>query len=608
MKALYLEPDEEITSVVDRLQEIDDTDVAIVIPKRAGVLQSIINLKLLRYQAEQQKKRVSIVTTDKTGRNLAAAVGLTVYQKLPEGEVTKKTTPAVKDRSASPIPIRWRKGAKKEPEPADARTDSPTLADIGYKPGGGPKLKKQELAETAPTVKPVADKAKAKEAEVSKAAEQFISKKAEPTQATEPRRPMLKMVRAKLPSVPRISVPKMRVPKRLSPTAKRLGLRGLAIALAVLLLGASTAAAMVLPKADVTVVAKTDPFNVDIPVTFSGKAAGVDANSNTMPAKVIEVTKDGTAQLQATGQRAAGEKAQGDITVVNTLGRSQAMVARTRFQAPDGKIFRTRSAINVPAGDKVTVSVVADEGGEAGNLPAGTRLTIPGLGGGGDVYGQVDTPLTGGTNTPTTEVSASDGDRAKSELAQSIAKTGLDDAKAKLAVSYKLNEQTAVATVLSSSLNPKIGTTASSFTISGTAKVAYFTYQDSELQKIVTEDLKAKVPPGSDLLDEDIGQAFVPSQASADTLTGVIRITAFTAPAISRDQIKRDIAGKSPAEASQILKAAGKVSDVAVKLSPFWVRSVPKSDRKINIHYVNKPNLAPTPTASPTAGLPSPGQ
>ena len=88
MKALYLEPDEEITSVVDRLKEIDDEEVAIVVPKRAGLLQSIVNLKLLRYQAEQMKKKISLVTTDKTGRNLASAVGLTVHQKLPEGKAT----------------------------------------------------------------------------------------------------------------------------------------------------------------------------------------------------------------------------------------------------------------------------------------------------------------------------------------------------------------------------------------------------------------------------------------------------------------------------------------------------------------------------------------
>src|SRR5262245_61028237 len=135
MKALYLEPDEEITSLVDRLQEIDDPDVAIVIPKRAGVLQSIINLKLLRYQAEQQKKRISIITTDKTGRNLAAAVGLTVHQKLPDGEAAaEKTSPAVKDRSASPVQIGYREKPGKP-----AASTGPSIDDIGYKTGDGPK-------------------------------------------------------------------------------------------------------------------------------------------------------------------------------------------------------------------------------------------------------------------------------------------------------------------------------------------------------------------------------------------------------------------------------------------------------------------------------------
>src|SRR4051812_11001418 len=121
MKALYLESDEEITSVVDRLKEIDDEEVAIVVPKRAGLLQSIVNLKLLRYQAEQMKKRISLVTTDKTGRNLASAVGLTVHQKLPEGskDAAKPTESAVKEATEE-IPIKFRRQPpKQEPEPAD---------------------------------------------------------------------------------------------------------------------------------------------------------------------------------------------------------------------------------------------------------------------------------------------------------------------------------------------------------------------------------------------------------------------------------------------------------------------------------------------------------
>lgn len=567
MKALYLEPDEEITSVVDRLREIDDKEVAIVIPRRAGLVQSIINLKLLRYQGEQLGKKLSIVTTDKTGRNLASAVGLTVYQKLPEGG--KVDEAAVKEPPGTPIPVSFRKSPGKPPEPTGT---GPTIKDIGFKAGSGPDLKKTALPDQ-PAPEPPPEKA-------AKA----VPKKNVPVVPEPPK--------AKGVSKPVLALPKLSLPK-LGKASSKVVL----IALAVLLLGAGTAAAVILPKAEVTVAAKTDPLNADLSTTFSAKAQTVDPTGNVVPAKVIEVTKSSSKEVTATGTKDAGEKAQGEITIVNTLSKNQPLVARTRFQSPDGKIFRIQSGVTVPAGDKVTATVVADEGGESGNLAAGTKLTIPGLGGTDAVYGQADTALSGGTSTPTKQVSREDVTRAKDELGKQAAEAGLAEAKAKLAVGYTLNEQVAAVNVISSKVNPAVGTTADKFTITGQVKISYFTYQDGDLQKLLKDDLKPKVPAGSGLVNENLRETFVPAQTSDDKLVGTMQVQTATAKELSKDQIKKDIAGKKPGEAEQALKGSGQASNVRIRLSPFWVTSVPKNEKKIDIRY--SAAAAPSPSASP---------
>ena len=73
-KTIYIEATEEITSVVDRLKDVDAEDVIVVIPKGSIILQSIVNLKLLKKQAKRHQKNLIIVTNDKIGRNLASAV------------------------------------------------------------------------------------------------------------------------------------------------------------------------------------------------------------------------------------------------------------------------------------------------------------------------------------------------------------------------------------------------------------------------------------------------------------------------------------------------------------------------------------------------------
>jgi hypothetical protein len=633
MKALYLEPDEEITSVVDRLKEIDDDEVAIVVPKRAGLLQSIVNLKLLRYQAEQQKKRISLVTTDKTGRNLASAVGLTVYQKLPEGKVKGKknlpTESAIKE-PAEEIPIKFR---RKPPKDA-AKPGDPDADDINYKKGAKPEIVTKEVAgeeriditqdddgqpvgvedtkiqvesESAAfeDVKQVAD-----EADITDIEPEAEVAAAEPTEAEAPKQSKRKSAKAVLSSVkvPKVKLPKVNASKKVKDVREKaaaakpktkLPWKIIAAVVLVLLLAGGTAAAVVLPKATITVTPKSTPVTADVPMTFSASAPSVDTEANVVPAKPIEVTKTVSRQVTATGRNEGGEKASGDIVVVNDLPRNQSLVARTRFQSPDGRVFRAQSSVVVPAGGQTTVRVVADEGGEAGNLAAGTKLTIPGLKSTDAVTAKVDTALTGGTNSASTTITEADVDRAKNELAAQAAQEGVADAKSKLAVGYKIDPKVASTTVLNSSANPDAGSTATKFTESGTVKVVYFTYQQQDFDKVLDPDLKAKVPAGSELTDQQT-ETFAVKQSSDNQLSGTMKIETAAVTDISKEEIKDQISGKSPEQAKAALRKDDQITDVTIKLFPFWVTSVPGSSKKIIIDF--KSGSSPTlPTPSPTA-------
>ncbi|MDZ7586533.1 MAG: hypothetical protein U0946_02155, partial [Patescibacteria group bacterium] len=79
---LYLEPDEEITSVIDKIKQSKSNRLSLVVPKEATLLQSVINLRLLSKEAINLGKEIALVTSDKIGRNLASRVGLTVYESL----------------------------------------------------------------------------------------------------------------------------------------------------------------------------------------------------------------------------------------------------------------------------------------------------------------------------------------------------------------------------------------------------------------------------------------------------------------------------------------------------------------------------------------------
>jgi len=75
-KTIYLEIDEEVTSVIDKIRKTEFTDVVLVVPKDASISQSVVNLKLIKRKAEELNKNVSLVTQDKVARNLASKIGL----------------------------------------------------------------------------------------------------------------------------------------------------------------------------------------------------------------------------------------------------------------------------------------------------------------------------------------------------------------------------------------------------------------------------------------------------------------------------------------------------------------------------------------------------
>ncbi|MEI6587924.1 MAG: hypothetical protein WCO05_03165 [Candidatus Moraniibacteriota bacterium] len=81
-QTFYIDIDEEITSIVEKLRKTEAPEAVIVVPKRALLIQSIVNLKLLRKESDNLGLKISIVTQDKLGKMLIKKAGISIGQKL----------------------------------------------------------------------------------------------------------------------------------------------------------------------------------------------------------------------------------------------------------------------------------------------------------------------------------------------------------------------------------------------------------------------------------------------------------------------------------------------------------------------------------------------
>lgn len=112
--------------------------------------------------------------------------------------------------------------------------------------------------------------------------------------------------------------------------------------------------------------------------------------------------------VPATGQEEVDERAEGEIIIYNEYSTTpQRLIKNTRFESPEGRIYRIPESIVVSGYTEnggeivpgsITSTVFADEPGDAYNTEEAT-FTIPGLEGTDqfeDMYARVQTPIAGG--------------------------------------------------------------------------------------------------------------------------------------------------------------------------------------------------------------------
>lgn len=187
------------------------------------------------------------------------------------------------------------------------------------------------------------------------------------------------------------------------PRRKRRGGIWMAALVSLLVLG-GVVGMIFLPETTVTVVPRAQTVPFDASTSFTAFPAG--SATGTISYTVIEQTFEDSAVVPASGVEFVEEQAKGTITLFNTYSTEPVrLIKNTRFETPDGKIFRVANSIEVPGKKGTTpgtidASVSADQVGPSYNVGPFEKLTLPGLRGTPDMYAGVyarsNAPFAGG--------------------------------------------------------------------------------------------------------------------------------------------------------------------------------------------------------------------
>ncbi len=641
-QTFYVTQDEEILSLVGRLRSSALLENVFVVPKRALILQSVVNLRILARESEKLGKSVVIVTQDNDGRMLAEKAGIATRAYSEEAFGQDRKSPTI--GSGEHVPTKEAAGlGHRVVIGSDDFFGSGTRAPLSeaipsveparpIAPSGEMKLRIRDNSPKhlpslnsmtqAPSMQP--NPALVRPVPAETPGEALRRRALEHSVAPRPEQEMIRVQAPQSQSRTGEAAPGRlaRVfrnretdrrsdpipsdhPKRNAPPTDggHVGSKArfwffLFIAASTLsLLG--TGAFLFLPKAEIVVTPNSSSQSVEM--EFEGKRNDA-VSSKEIPVRLIEKEMEVTVSMETSGDSSGnGEKAKGAITISNDFSSEpQPLVATTRFEAADGKIFRLVRGVTVPGvsetgGKKepgvIEAEVVADESGESYNIDAST-FTIPGLKG-TPKYTKFSAKskekMSGGSSQGESKnraISSADIIRAKAEAEQKF-RSDLESAlRSDISENERVLIPSAVVTMVGTASHPQVGVAASSFEYVSKWTGKIFVFSEDDLRAKSVGILKERSGVGEGVEVRDI--SFEYGEATADYEKGLlyirVRVTTLFVPTIDTASLRDDFLGKGSGEIREALGKYPEIKKIEINLRPkFFSFSVPKNPSRVTV-------------------------
>lgn len=548
---IYIDVEDDITAIIGKVKDAKEKIVALVPPKRIGVLQSAVNLRLLERAAKQGSKRLVIISNNAALGALAAAAKIPVAKNL-----------------------------QSKPELADIAVLD---VDNGEDIIDGSQLPIGEHARVG-----VGEKSSATAALGTLSIDDPLDGA---SRATPP-------VAGAAPVKPRVKSG-IKVPNFNTFRKKLIFGIGGGVLLIVFLVWATVIA----PRATVVITARTTESSANSKVTFSPTLT-TDTAANSLKSTVMQEKKDISVEFEATENKEVGEKAKGSITVRNCdYDDGFSLPAGTQFTA--GSItFVSTAAASVPGysspsssscslsgsfAGKVTVAVEASAIGDSFNVSART-YTVGGIPSGSKVDA-TGTDMAGGSKRQVKVVSATDIQNAVDQ----VTKQSTDEIKKKLSdqfdKTYTVLDQTFKLDQGSPQSTPAKGQeVASGSKAKLTASVTYslMGITKADIGKFLDGYFEAQLKDTQNQRTYDNGSekaTFTNIAPATDGFTASLVATAKIGPKINDDEIKNTAKGKRYGEVQSAIEAIQGVDNVDVKFWPFWVNGVPNDVNKVKVEF-----------------------
>lgn len=562
---IYIEPEDDITDIIAKIENSKEKIVALVPPKKAGILRSIVNIKLISRAGINAKKHVVLVTTDPSIVKLAIATKLPVTKDL-------QTPPTVPDAKVEIDETATEPVADGEEDLNDVDVDDSKNEEKEETEEPAEKEEKEE--------EPADDKKKKKSAKDKKPKKEF-------------KNPVISWIY----NHKKISI-------------------GIVIGVLLLILFIVWAV-VIAPAVTVTIKLRTTKSNFSENVTFTDKITEEKAEEGKF---YLETRKNETKikrEFEATGTKNVGEYATGEV-IVHTYFRQKGIIAinaGSQFSISEFTYVSSEDytlswsgesqdvCLNAGKPDAITsgclistrIPVKAVAPGSKYNIAPSTTgwSTTASVG----VY--TDTAMSGGTDRTITIVTQADVDKVMSTITSASTEVSKEKLIDSIKEESEKDEDNTIfiisdsykQTVGEPTVSPKVGEEVKDGvkpTFNVTVTDSIYIIDETKVREFITE--KAKLANNYKIYqigdeEKENGGLFIESFIKTDTgYTGKLKTTYISGPSVTENDIVEIVRGKGIGTAYHDLADVNGIEEETITPSYPWVSTVPNDPERITVN------------------------
>lgn len=534
--------------IIDRLMRSKQQEVVLILPKNSIIAADLNSLKILKEEAESIGKILSLSTENDEIKSFAEKINMFIYdsENFKKTKIAEPVNPVKKIKimtdilppSFSPMP----ETQESIPQFEELTVDLP--------------LTEEKLPEE---LSPVIYEAAGQNSDLEKNLENFY-------------REDFKNNKLKSENLWRRFYL-----NRAMPTGRQ-AISFFAIS-GFLLFGA--AMYLILPKANVKISLKEIPLKAQIPIAVSKNVNSSNLTSGIIPGQYFSLNKAGSKIIE--GTPAIG----GIIEIYNAYSANpQKLVARTRFETKDGKIFRIKNAITIPGAKmlntKLTPSSIKAEvigdGVSDEYLIGPSYFTIPGF---------KETPKYAGfyaknfepmIATKNTALSQEELLKNQKELQDQLAQALKTDILSTLQDSdLRLIDGASLTKVEDYNVNENI------LSMKITWQALFF--KEKDLRMLVNYFVSSHYPDLKNFIFEDSITYLQANRVDfkKGELFFTFNVDKSNALVADLKALKKELAGRDEIGMRMAISEKTYINSAAIFLWPFWVKNAPKNLEKINI-------------------------